>query len=100
MYDFAKKNGIDYLATGHYAKVEFSEKYNRYVLRKSKNIQKDQTYFLYYIPKDILQYVVFPLGDYENKEEVREIARKNNLSVASKRDSEDICHRGSASVVR
>ena len=91
MYDFAKKNGIDYLATGHYAKVEYSEKYNRYVLKKSKNIQKDQTYFLYYIPKDILQYVVFPLGDYENKEEVREIARKNNLSVASKRDSEDIC---------
>jgi hypothetical protein len=59
----AKQLGIDYIATGHYAKVEYSEKYNRYVLKKSNNIKKDQSYFLYVIPKEILDKVIFPLSD-------------------------------------
>ena len=91
MWDKAKELGIDYIATGHYAKVEFSEKYNRYVLKKARNIKKDQSYVLYNIPKDMLENVIFPLGDFEDKEDVREVARQNNLAVASKHDSEDIC---------
>lgn len=91
MYEKAKELGADYIATGHYAKIEFSEKYNRYVLKKSNSSKKDQSYVLYNIPKKILEKVLFPLADFEDKEQIREIARKHGLSVASKSDSEDIC---------
>ena len=91
MFDKANELGIDYVATGHYAKVEYSEKYNRHVLKKSNNIKKDQSYVLYNIPAKLLERVVFPLGDFEDKEEVREVARDHKLTVASKHDSEDIC---------
>lgn len=91
MWDKANELGIDYIATGHYAKIEYSEKYNRHVLKKSNNIKKDQSYVLYNIPKELLSKVIFPLGDFKDKEEVREIARNNKLTVASKHDSEDIC---------
>jgi len=91
MYEYAKSIGIDYIATGHYAKIEYSEKYNRYVLKKSDNLSKDQSYVLYNIPSSLLPYVLFPLANFNSKEEIREIARKNNLSVASKSDSQDIC---------
>jgi len=91
MYDFAMKNGMDYIATGHYAITEFSPKYNRYVLKKAKNLDKDQTYFLYNIKKEILQNIIFPLGNFNSKDEVRQIAREHNLEVANKADSEDIC---------
>ena len=90
-YDYAKQNGIKYIATGHYAKVEYNEKYNRYVLRKSNNLLKDQSYFLYNIDKNILPFVKFPLSDYNTKDEIRSIAKENNLSVHSKSDSQDIC---------
>lgn len=91
MYDYIKKNNIDYLATGHYAKVEYSDKYNRYVLKKANNKDKDQSYFLYVINKDILPKLIFPLANFSNKEEIRKIAKENNLNVHSKSDSQDIC---------
>lgn len=90
-YEYARDNGIKYIATGHYAKIEYSEEYNRYVLRKSNNLEKDQSYFLYNIDKNILPYVLFPLSDYDSKDEIRGIARMNNMSVHSKSDSQDIC---------
>ncbi len=92
MYKTAKELDIDYIATGHYAITEYSEQYQRTVLKKSKNLKKDQSYVLYCIPKEMLDKVIFPLGKFENKEEVRDIARNNNcLRVANKPDSEDIC---------
>ena len=91
MYDYAKENNIDYIATGHYAKVEYSDEYKRYVLKKSNNLNKDQSYFLYGINKDILGKILFPLDKYETKDEVRKIALDNNLNTASLSDSEDIC---------
>ena len=92
MYKKAKDMGFDYVATGHYAKSEYSEKYNRYVIKKSKNIKKDQSYFLYDIDKNIVKDLLFPLGDFEDKEEIRKIAKDNGLTrVSSKPDSEDIC---------
>lgn len=91
MYEKAKELECDYIATGHYAKIEYSEKYKRYVLKKANNISKDQSYVLYSIPKELLQKIIFPLGEFESKEEIREVARKNNLKVANKPDSEDIC---------
>lgn len=91
MWEKAKELGCNYIATGHYAKTEYSEKYSRWVLKKSKNENKDQSYVLWSIPKNLIEHVIFPLSDFENKEEIREIARKNNLKIANKPDSEDIC---------
>lgn len=91
MYEKAKELGCYYVATGHYAKTEYSEKYGRWVLKKSNSLKKDQSYVLWNIPKDIIEHIIFPLADYEDKEEIRQIARDNNLKVANKPDSEDIC---------
>lgn len=91
MWDKAKELGCNYIATGHYAKTEYSEKYGRWVLKKSKSLKKDQSYVLWNIPKELIEHVLFPLADYEEKEEIRKIARDNNLKVANKPDSEDIC---------
>ena len=91
MYEKAKEMGCEYIATGHYAKTEYSEKYGRWVLKKSNAGKKDQSYVLWNIPKDLIEHVVFPLGDFESKDEIRKIASDHNLKVANKPDSEDIC---------
>lgn len=91
MYEKAKELGIEYIATGHYAKVEFSKKYNRYVLKKSSSLKKDQSYVLYNIPNEILEHVIFPLEGFEKKDEIRKIAVDNGLEIASKPDSQEIC---------
>lgn len=91
MYELAKELECEYIATGHYAKIEYSDKYQSYVLKKSHNENKDQSYVVYPINKDILPYVIFPLEKFESKDEVRKIAIDNGLKVASKPDSEDIC---------
>jgi len=91
MYEKAKKLGCDYIATGHYAKTEYSEKYGRWVLKKSNAGKKDQSYVLWNIPKQLIEYVKFPLANFKSKDEIRRIANENNLKVANKPDSEDIC---------
>ena len=92
MYKKAKELNCDFIATGHYAKIEYSEEYNQYVLKKCSNILKDQSYVLYTIPKEILNKILFPLGEFSSKEEIRRIARENDLNiVADKPDSLDIC---------
>ena len=90
-YNKAKELGCDYIATGHYAKVKWSNKYNQYILKKSKADKKDQSYFLYQIPKKILPKVIFPLEDFTYKTEIRKIAEENNLIVAKKKDSQEVC---------
>ena len=91
MYEKAKELGCNYIATGHYAKTEYSEKYGRWVLKKSSAGSKDQSYVLWNIPKELLEHIIFPLADFESKDEIRAIAKENNLKVANKPDSEDIC---------
>ena len=91
MYEKAKELGCNYIATGHYAKTEYSDKYGRWVLKKSNAGKKDQSYVLWNMPKELIEHVLFPLAEFENKEQIREIARNNNLKVANKPDSEDIC---------
>ena len=91
MYEKAQEMGCEYIATGHYAKTEYSEKYQRWVLKKSNSLKKDQSYVLWNIPKELIEHIIFPLGEFEDKEQIREIARENNLKVANKPDSEDIC---------
>ena len=91
MWEKAKEMGCNYIATGHYAKTEFSDEYKKMVLKKSNAGKKDQSYVLWNIPKELIEHVVFPLSDFESKDEIRKIARDNNLKVANKPDSEDIC---------
>jgi tRNA-specific 2-thiouridylase len=81
--------GADYIATGHYARVERLEN-GRYALRRSATLRKDQTYALYNLTQDQLRRTLMPVGEYE-KEEVRQIASQIGLRVADKPDSQDIC---------
>ena len=91
MYKKAQELDCNYIATGHYAKTEYSEKYKRWILKKSNSQKKDQTYVLWNISKELLEHIIFPLADFENKNEIRKIANDNNIYVANKPDSEDIC---------
>ena len=91
MWEKAKELGCNYIATGHYAKTEYSKKYDRWVLKKSNAGKKDQSYVLWNIPKELLEHIIFPLAEFESKEKIRGIAKENNLKVANKPDSEDIC---------
>lgn len=90
-YKKAMELGCDYISTGHYAKTEFSKEYNQYVLKKSNAKNKDQTYFLYGIPKDVISKMIFPLQNYIDKSEIRRIAQEHNLQVAKKPDSQEVC---------
>ena len=91
MYQKAQELKCDYIATGHYAKVEYSKEYNQKVLKKANALSKDQSYVLYNVPKELLDKLKFPLGKFNSKEEIRKIAKQHNLPVAYKPDSEDIC---------
>ena len=79
---------FDFLATGHYARIEKSR--GKYLLKKAKDKQKDQSYFLYGIQKEALPNILFPLGSLAKKE-VRIIAKKKRLPVWQKAESQDIC---------
>lgn len=82
--------GCEYIATGHYANVGFSEKTGRYFLQKSKTDKKDQTYALYKLTQEQLSHVIMPLGAFE-KSEIRKIAEDNGLVNANRQDSQEIC---------
>ncbi len=84
----AKANGIEFdkFATGHYTRIEKNGE--RYILKRGANPKKDQSYFLYRLKQEQLANIMTPLGNY-TKEEIREIATKNGLSVAEKPDSQD-----------
>lgn len=84
-YQQAKELGADYIATGHYAKI----KNNRLVM--SDVTEKDQSYFLCQINKEILPHILFPLNKYKSKEEIRNLARTLQLPVSEKKDSQEIC---------
>ena len=86
--EMAKLSGIEFdkFATGHYARVE--EKNGRYLLKRGIAPHKDQSYFLYRLKQDQLKNILLPLGSY-TKEEIRKIAKENNLEVAEKPDSQD-----------
>ena len=86
----AQQIGADRLATGHYAQVEFDPARERWLLKRSADRAKDQTYFLFGLTQEQLSKTLFPLGGMR-KPEVREIARQHGLVVAEKPDSQEIC---------
>ena len=83
--------GAEYIATGHYAKVEYSKELDRYLLKPSNAFGKDQTYVLYTLGQKQLARIKMPLGEFENKEQIRKIAAELGLFTASKPDSQEIC---------
>ncbi len=90
LYEKVKSLGADYLATGHYGRIEYNEATDQFELKKAKDLKKDQSYFLYSISKETLPSVLFPLGGL-TKSEVRDLARKYKLNTAEKPESQDIC---------
>lgn len=81
--------GADYIATGHYARVEQLPN-GRYALRKSATAAKDQTYALYNLTQHQLSHTLMPVGEF-TKDEIREMAKEVGLVVANKPDSQEIC---------
>ena len=79
---------FDYFATGHYARVEYNESKHRYLLKKARDLSKDQSYFISSLSQAQLGRSLFPLGDY-TKEEVRKIASDFGMGVNNKPESQD-----------
>ncbi len=90
--DYALSMGADYIATGHYCKIEHTADGKHYLL-KAKDSNKDQTYFLNQVTQPQFANVLFPLGDMD-KSEVRAIAQECGLATAKKKDSTGICFIG------
>ena len=82
--------GADYLATGHYARVEYDDKCSSYSLSKGIDKNKDQSYFLFTLGQKELKRLSFPLGDM-TKPQVRELAKKLGVKVAEKSESMGVC---------
>ncbi|HLZ08563.1 MAG TPA: tRNA 2-thiouridine(34) synthase MnmA [Chloroflexota bacterium] len=86
----ARALDAELVATGHYARVEEDPLNGRMMLRKAVDVRKDQAYVLYVLSQDELRRTRFPLGEL-TKEQTRELARKLNLPVANKPESQEIC---------
>ncbi|MGN0653486.1 MAG: tRNA 2-thiouridine(34) synthase MnmA [Oscillospiraceae bacterium] len=89
MLDKALEMGYDFIATGHYARVEKLDN-GRYTIKRPADKSKDQTYVLYRLTQHQLAHTIFPLSDY-SKPQIREIAEKAGLINSRKPDSQDIC---------
>lgn len=88
LINFADKLGIEFIATGHYARIESDNR--RYMIYRALSRAKDQSYALWAIKADLLKRTLLPVGCY-NKDQIRDIATKHNLPNASYPESQDIC---------
>lgn len=84
----AESFGADYIATGHYAKINFEN--DRYFISKANDAAKDQSYALWQLSQESLSKTIFPIGNY-NKPEIRKIAKELGLKPADTPDSQEIC---------
>ena len=90
LLDWAEEHGMEYVVTGHYARVEQDEATGRFLLKKGLDEGKDQSYVLYNLTQEQLAHIRLPLGGL-HKTEVREIAEQHKFVNARKHDSQDIC---------
>jgi tRNA-specific 2-thiouridylase len=86
----AEALGADYIATGHYAKISYNPKSQRFSLKQGLDVQKDQSYCLYMMTQAQLGKTLMPLGEF-TKERTRKVAKEKGLAVADKPDSQEIC---------
>lgn len=89
--EIADQIGAAYLATGHYANVEYEIENDTYYIAKGNSSKKDQSYMLYRLQQDVLRRLLFPLGQFENKEQVRQLVKKHGIRNAETKDSQEIC---------
>ena len=85
-----QKLGLDFIVTGHYARIAYDSQSGRYLLKKAVDVSKDQSYVLYQLTQEQLAHIMFPLGELK-KSETREIATANQFINAKKKESQDIC---------
>ncbi len=90
LFEAARELGCEYLATGHYARIEYSVEQNRWLLARGDDASKDQSYMLFNMTQDQLAHTVLPLAEL-TKAEIRAKADEEGLAVAHKSDSQDIC---------
>ena len=90
LFEAARELGCEYLATGHYARIEYSAEKNRWLLARGDDASKDQSYMLFNMTQDQLAHTVLPLAEL-TKAEIRAKADEAGLAVAHKSDSQDIC---------
>ena len=90
LFEAARELGCEYLATGHYARIEYSVEKNRWLLARGDDASKDQSYMLFNMTQDQLAHTVLPLAEL-TKAEIRAKADEAGLAVAHKSDSQDIC---------
>lgn len=86
----ADKFSFDFVATGHYAKINFNGQNNRYYITKGTDSTKDQSYFLWKLSQEQLSKTIFPLAEY-SKTEIKEKAKKLNFNFEKKPESQEIC---------
>jgi tRNA-specific 2-thiouridylase len=89
LYEKLKEFGADYVATGHYARI--ARVNGQCYLQRAKDLSKDQSYFLHNIDRAVLSKTIFPIGEVDNKEQVRKIASDIGLRISQKKDSQEIC---------
>jgi tRNA-uridine 2-sulfurtransferase len=90
LIDRASQLGAQFIATGHFARVEKSSDGSRTLLKRGRDARKDQSYFLFSLRQDQLARAMFPLGE-KTKSDTREVARHCNLKTAEKEESMEIC---------
>lgn len=91
MLTYAREQlGIDRIATGHYARIDYDKNSDRYQLKRAVDRHKDQSYFLYDLTQDLLSATLFPLGEVL-KTQTRQIANQYELKTADKPESQDLC---------
>lgn len=89
IFDVADNMGIKYVSTGQYSRVE--KVGDEYFVKKAINEEKDQTYFIYNLKEEYLPRILFPLGNVESKDHIREMLKERGIEIFSKKDSQEIC---------
>ena len=90
LYEIMNEENADFIATGHYARIDYDKTRKKYLLKKGKDSKKDQTYFLYRLSQKDLKVTLFPLENM-TKKEVREYLSKKNIPTCSKPGSQEVC---------
>lgn len=91
LLETADREGAQYIATGHYAGTYHDEATDTWFIRRAANEAKDQSYMLYRLGQEVVSRLLLPLNDVDDKEKIRDIARKNDMKNAEAKDSQEIC---------
>ena len=91
LLETADQEGAQYIATGHYAGTYHDEATDTWFIRRAANETKDQSYMLYRLGQEVVSRLLLPLNDVDDKEKIRDIARKNDMKNAEAKDSQEIC---------